>query len=259
MKGSIVLKQQIFRSDMSLASSRQKPIRWLVHGPSGGGKTFSLRTLKDFGPIYHYDFDQGGSGLAHGDFSEGEFIQFTFGQDLTSPDAFDAANLLLEEQTKTAGDIGVLVIDTLTTLGMAAMNSVLQEAGRLGQQAHQNDYLPQMVRIENFILRATAMPVKYGTIVLAHDELEKDEETGRFIQKLSTTGKLSTRMLRFFGEIYHATREGEGDNAKYWWITRQNRSTIARTQLPGLDERILQDFGSILRAHGPEPEEESNA
>jgi hypothetical protein len=243
MLGSIAAKKHLHTSDPSEANFSNDPMNILLHGGVGAGKTWAARTLADYGPILFFNFDQRRL-TAFADMPKGLVTELRFGDSLDDPNGFAAARAALDDAT--SQEWGSVYCDTLTTLAMSAMAEVLQIGGRSGQTPQQNDYLPQMTRIEHFIFGLTALPkVKHFRVVTAHDELAKDEITGGFIQQLHVTGKLSTRMFRFFDEIYFCERMGEGNNAKWQWVTRQNRQVIARSQIPGLEEKILQDFNLL--------------
>jgi hypothetical protein len=246
MLGSLAAKKHLHRSDPT-EETEIGCQNILVHGDVGSGKTWSARTLEPFAPILFFNFDRRRLTTFQG-LPKGSVTELQFGNSLDDPNAYAAADAALVEASKE--EWGCVVIDTLTTLGLAAMSSVLDIAGRAGQTPQQNDYLPQMNRIEHFLFGVTALPkVKHFRIVTAHDERAKDEITGGFIQSIAVTGKLSTRIFRFFDEVYFATREGEGEKAKWKWVTRQNRSTVARTQILGLPEKIDQDYSILKEKH----------
>ena len=230
------------------------PLRILNHGPAGSGKTYSLNSLPELPHrVVIFDFDR----MAH--ILNSPYDMYRFGKGLGDAITYEAACMALNDLHASAKEdpISVAILDTVTTLGIAAMNKILADQGRIGQNPDMHDYAVQMFRIEHFVFEFTALPVTHAIIVNAHSEYEKDEATGAFIQRLAVTGKLSTRMFRFFSDIIYSTRIGEGEEAKYQWLTKQNRSTVARTQVK-LDEKVVQDYDFLLKAAKLVPHEEED-
>lgn len=95
-----------------------------------------------------------------------------------------------------------IVLDSITTLGKAAMNLILLLAGRPGGTPQQNDWLPQMNLIEKTIYMLRALPT--NVVVVCHEDMVKDEVIGNLQIAPSITGKLSGRIPNLFSIVLHS-------------------------------------------------------
>jgi len=109
------------------------------------------------------------------------------------------------------------------------MNEVLRLAGRAGGQPQQNDWFPQMIRMENAVRDILSLPC--DIIMIGHDDAVKDEATGKLHIGLLITGKLSRRIPLLFDEYYCAQTKETSKGIEYQLLTRSTGTYQARSRL----------------------------
>jgi len=105
----------------------------------------------------------------------------------------------------------------------------LKKAGRAGSQPFQNDWLPQMQVIENAMRSFISLPC--DCILIGHDDMNKDDATGKMFISLMITGKLSKRVPLLFDEIYHAGTKETSKGVEYQLLTQKTGLYQARSRL----------------------------
>lgn len=232
------------------ADAMTKHLQFLIYGPSGSGKTYSLRTAKT--PLLVDSFDPGGS-LALADMvADGRALVVTEyeTEDAKHPTAFKAWDKNFDRMEK-AGifeRIGTYVLDSATTWGQAALNEVMMRAGRAGGVPQQNDWYPQMVLMEAAIKRIMALPC--DVVFICHDDVMKDEITGKVMRSPMLTGKAKKRIPLLFSEIYFADVKRTPKGSEYVWQTSKDSTNEARSRMSGLpgvtsDIYVPQDFQAL--------------
>ncbi len=216
---------------MYAESAQQKSFRALVYGGMGTGKTNLLKTCRL--PVLVHSFDPGGTKTIRDEIKAGKIAADTRFEieDADNPSAFalwDAEYDRLKQGGMFKG-IGTYVIDSATTWSSAAMNVTLKKAGRAGGTPQQNDYLPTMVMLESAIKDICSLPC--DIILIAHEDVDKDEVTGRMMIGPAFIGKLKMRIPILFDEIYCATAKEASSGVKYTLLTRATGLYKARTRL----------------------------
>lgn len=226
--------------------------RIMVVGDSGTGKTVALAALANAGMrLFILDFDDGLDALkkyvkpAFLDNIEYETLKDKMRVNpsgplvLGTPTAFSTAMMLLDRWIKEAGENDVIVVDTLTNMGAAAMNWVLHLGKRWGQKQlkRPRDWGAAMDRQEAAIQELTGPDVKANVIVNAHlawlgsDEGNSDPdddgdgdkpsgaptmratiETKRYPSALGK--KLPPRIATYFNCVVQTKTIGAGPRAK---------------------------------------------
>jgi len=126
-------------------------------------------------------------------------------------------------------NLGTFAVDSVTTWAQCAMNAVLKKSGRAGGTPQQNDWLPQMMMLENAMRDFVSLPC--DCILIGHDDVTKDEASGRMFVSLMITGKLSRRVPLLFDEIYCAQTKETSKGIEYQLLTRATGMYQARSRL----------------------------
>ena len=225
----------------------------VVYGGLGTGKTSLLRTARK--PVLVHSFDPGGTKVLRDEIEAGSILvdsRFER-EDPRQPKAF---KLFDDEYHRLRRDgffehVGTYVIDSVTTWAQCAMNAVLQKAGRAGGVPQQNDWMPQMMMMENAMRDFVALPC--DCILLGHDDVTKDESSGQMFSGLMITGKLSRRVPLLFDEIYCALTKETSKGIEYQLLTRATGMYQARSRLGKggeLDLYEKPDIKGILKKVG---------
>lgn len=228
-----------------------KNLRFLIYGGSGTGKTYSLRTAKK--PIFVDSFDPEGAVALQDLAKQGlAIIETSYeDEDAKKPTAFAAWDKNFDQlvQSKFFEKIGTYVLDSATTWAQAALNVILAKAGRTGGIPQQNDWYPQMVLIENSLRRIMQLPC--DVVFICHDDVLKDEITGKVMRAPLLTGKAKKRIPLLFGEIFyaHTTRSSKG--TEYKWLLSRDSTNEARSRMKGLthqpvEDMVEQDFSKLM-------------
>jgi hypothetical protein len=234
-------------------NARTSTFNALIYGPMGTGKTNITRTCRK--PVLIHSFDPGGTKTVRDEVDKGTiFVDNRFEvEDPMNPNAF--ANWDKEYHRLKQGGvfdkIGTYVIDSGTTWSGSAMNVVLKKAGRAGGTPQQNDYLPTMVMLENAIKDITSLPC--DVILIAHEDTDKDEASGKMFVGPLFIGKLKYRIPILFDEIYYACTKETSAGVNYFFLTRATGLYKARTRLGnrGIFETYeTQDIKALLKKAG---------
>ena len=211
---------------------QNKTFNAIIYGPMGSGKTHLLRTCRL--PIFVDSFDPGGSKTNSTIIEAGNMFVDTRWEleDPEKPGAFEAWDK--EYDRRKRGEffkqIGTYVIDSATTWAQTIMNVILKKAGRAGTFPFQQDYGPAMSILENAVRDFTSLPC--DCILTAHEDIDKDEISGRMFVGPLFWGKLKGRLPLLFDEIYHAeTKEKSGGVISYQLLTRSTGLVKARTRI----------------------------
>tara|TARA_R110000824_G_scaffold83438_5_gene208954 strand:+ start:5858 stop:6595 length:738 start_codon:yes stop_codon:yes gene_type:complete len=244
MLGKAAAEKLIITEELENAKASDKPQFILIHGETGTGKTTSLRTLTSYGRVELFDIDQNSDGLI----GEPGVVRHRFQGGINNKDAVEALEYLIRSKIEEFKDDppAAVVLDSLTTLSLMAMENVLGKSGRQGQMPTLPEYGLQVTMVRRMLLFLGALPVTKCAICIGHSVLESDEASGRHVYNLATTRSLKIVLPRLFGEIYFAHVDGLDDKARYLWRTRKTAQiTDARSQLK-LAPVIEQDFRKVF-------------
>jgi len=195
-------------------------LKVLTYGKSGTGKTFSLDTLPK--PIFIYSFDPGGLVSLRG-CSDIEYYE---------PADFKDFDRHLEKELK-LGEFKSLAIDSLTTLAEIIMLHVQglsgKSASKITKIPTQNDWMNQMSLAQQVLNHLFDLPLH--TVVTAHEELLKDEISGKILGVPLITGKLKFKLPLYFSEVYHARVQKTGADHKYVFMTKDDALYGAKSRM----------------------------
>lgn len=224
---------QIYDSD-----SRGETFRGIIVGPQGSGKTSLALTA----PAYvHIDsFDPGGTVVLEEEIRASRILADTrFEVDsLDNPVAYNAFDQSLQRRIASGyfHSINTYVLDSMTTLGVAALNLVIRERIAKGKHSaetpQQDDWMPQMTKIKKVIQKVASLPC--NVIITAHLQMKEDKVTSQFHNQLLVTGNLQQLIPILFGEIYVLiTKDAPNNEIRRALLTQPwgEYSKIAKTRL----------------------------
>lgn len=248
----------------------------LLMGPTGTGKTFSIRTLVDCGVTPFCIFTEPGMEVmgdlppdsyhSHylsptpqswdaikkmatnvnkltyeaitkmADPNKNKYVQFL--------DLCDTTNNFVDDRTgEEFGDCAewgpdrAIVLDSLTGLSKMAMGLVV---GGRPTRAMQ-DWMVAQNMVEMFIDQLTTR-TRCWLIVIAHVEKERNEVTGAFEVMVSTLGqKLAPKIPLFFSDVVLARRDG----TDFFWDTAAANTDLKARNLP-ISSKLDPSFKPIV-------------
>lgn len=186
----------------------------IIHGPIKTGKTSLLRTCPK--PVFVHSFDPNGTIVLRDMIEKGEILVDTR---FEKEDPFKPATCRLWEdefnylyRKDFFKHVGTFAIDSMTTWAQTVMYEVIRravlspkgkKAGRQnGEAPQENDWLPQMAFIENYMRKFLSLPCH--CILLGHSDQPKDREgNAKGDLGIMITGKLRERVPALFSEIYY--------------------------------------------------------
>jgi len=225
----------------------------LLVSDSSKGKTCSLGTAP--GKIQVFDFDLKLSSLvmhlrrtnpdkikdiSYDSYSESK-IKGKAGQKFTD----DINKLIAIGEKGGKFPYDTVCIDSITTMNDAILHYIVYTNPGLKRGLTKAALIPalqdyQLLRMvmKDLIKQVLALPC--NIIFTAHIERDKDEFTGRTIQKPMFQGKLATELPIYFGEIYMP----EIIDGEYMALTQSTKDFICRTEL-GLPKHVPMDWSKL--------------
>lgn len=201
----------------------EKPIKMLIMGDTGTGKTGALASLANHGYKLHIlDYDNGLDILSTK--IKPEFLKNVEYETLTekkkavngtvliqgTPKGFaKGLSLLTEWSGKYTSKEDVIVIDSLTFMSDAALEHVLAGAGHTGQQPQIQEWGLAMSLLEDVLSILYSDDLKCNVIVNSHVKYLQDEGTGLVKAQINTLGsKLPPKVGRYFNHLIMAQMVG---------------------------------------------------
>lgn len=134
----------------------------------------------------------------------------------------------------------MFAIDGLTGLSKMSMDLVV--GGK--PIASQPEWGVAMGNLERFIAKACA-DTKCSFTLISHVERETDEVTGGTRLMVSTLGRrLAPKLPRMFDEVVYCRRQG----GRFYWSTTENGVDLKARRLP-FSDTIAPDFSQLLGNH----------
>lgn len=143
------------------------------------------------------------------------------------------------------GEFNNLIIDSCTTLQDLIMQAVLVKNGRSSEIPGIDDWQSQKSNFLKVIDACVALPM--NVVFIFHDELVKDETTGRIIFNPILTGNLKARVPNRMGHLLRCTAKRDKDKkTRYYIQTTPDRYVEGiRTAFDNLDpdhDVTIEDF-----------------
>lgn len=266
---------------MYSTSASKESTNFIIYGGAGAGKTSLLRSCRT--PVLLHSFDPGGGSVLETPvpwspytacIESGDILvdsRFE-GEDPKNPSRFELWDKVYHQlkREKFFDSLGTYAID-LTTFSQCIMNFILKQEGRSGSTGlivgkgnkqvyagvpHQNDWLPQMMYIENTL--RDILSYSCDVVLLGHDASVKDEITGQVQKDLMITGKLVRRVPLLFNEMYHAEVITSSTGPQYKLLTTKTGTYQAKTRMGAagqLEVRETADIKSMLKKCGRNAED----
>jgi len=205
----------------------------LVIGESGAGKTTSCRTLNP-ATTYYVDCDR--KGLAWRGWKKNYNVENK--NYLVTSDARTVRTLFHKINTDQSKRIKTVVIDTLNGI-------MLDDEFRRMHEKTYDKWVDLAASIYGLVSDINALRPDLTVVCMAHTQTERDDNgylfthmktSGRKLDKIVVESKFTTVLL------------AKGDNGKYFFETRANKST-AKTPLGCFDEmEIPNDMAAVITA-----------
>lgn len=202
----------------------QAPIKMLVMGDTGSGKTGALASLANEGYKLHIlDLDNGldilASTVKKENLGNVEFETITEKRKLVNGKMLPASGqattftralkVLTDWSGKYTSLNDVLVIDSLTFLSDAALEHVQSGAGHLGKNPEIQEWGLAMQLIEDILQLLFSTDVQCNVIINSHIKYLQDEGTGIVKAQINTLGsKLPPKVGRYFNHMIWAGMVG---------------------------------------------------
>lgn len=236
--------------------SQNDPIKLLLLGNSGAGKTGLLASLAKDYRLFIADFDNGLPILMDEKILSKDLRKNIYFKSFYDKMNLDAAGKLIPaaagwqefiratrdwtEDGKSLGNLyswgpsDVFVIDSLTFMGNTIFNYVLQLAGRSGQRPQLQDYGAAIDSQEALIETLYNPAVRCNIVVTSHIQVQGDELAGGvkkgFPSALGT--KLPPKLGRYFNNVVLVQKSGSGNNVKREILTTATHQIDLKVSKP---------------------------
>lgn len=224
-------------------------LRALVYGPSGTFKTMSLRTIPASMTVKVVDFDNGAVGIRN---AKGFTIK-TF----IDPPAIPLGIPGLTQTEKPSAwikgrseilmsllkpDCDILVVDTLSMMTQAMVRHILGEKGKDSYRPVGNEWWDIASEVQSVFPQF--MNPRIHVIMLAHEEMVKNENDAVIGVRPLTIGKFVNQIGNYFSEVYHTVKRGN----TYYWDMKGTSNTIAKSRyyVSGEVSEIPQDWTKVF-------------
>lgn len=243
--------------------NEDKPLKCLLIGASGAGKTGALGSLVDAGyKLRILDYDNGLDVLPQvitkrENLKNVSYVTLTDGLQLVGdkiitkgmPSAFQKGLKLLndwkpegEESLGKATDWGrdtIIVVDSLTFMGQAALARVLFMNGRGGGKPEIQDWGDAMAQLEHVLGMLYSDAINCHVIVLTHIAFVGGDEGAPLFGFPSALGsKLPPKVGRYFNHTLQADVIGSGKAAKRVIRTKPNGLIDIKCPLKDIPETL---------------------
>jgi hypothetical protein len=247
------------------------PLKLLLIGDSGTGKTGALASLANAGfELFILDLDNGTDILNFVVKPEckknvhietltdtGRMVGAGSSQKIQklNPQAFPKALGLLSKwkDSETGEDFGavsswgtnrILVVDSLSFLGMASLDYVLAKNGRAGDQPHQGDWGEAMRMLEQTLQIVYSTEIKCHVVMNSHITYQQVEGSG--ITKglpMGLGSQLPPKIGRYFNMMLMTKSKGSGDSTRRLILTKPDSSVEVKCPILSAPKELSIESG----------------
>lgn len=254
------------------ANVDRKPVKMLVLGNSGAGKTGLLASLARDYTLFIADFDNGTDILldktvvpvelrprVHIEtfYDKNRLLDGKFLPEATGMKNFVAAMNDWKEDGKSLGGIYswgpdvVFVVDSLTFLGNACMNYVLALDGKAGKKPEIQHFGSAVDMQENVIETLYNPAVQCNVVVTSHLVPQADDMQGGLVKHMpSALGKkLPPKIPRYFNNVVLVEKRGTGAQSKRVLHTASTALADLKVAKPSEVPAVLEppDLGRLFQ------------
>lgn len=242
----------------------QKRFSLLLCGPTGSGKTYTLRTARK--PIHIDSFDPGGTKSIRDLIEKRECIADTRWEkeDPYAPTRFAKWMTSIDQRLAMGyfDHFGTYCLDSATKWGDAVMNYQLGTHGAAGDLPTwgDKDYTKQKRLMENYIIKLMNIPCDFiltGHLKEFEEVLRIDPKTGiktrNVTYRFYTTGQAVITIPLLFDELYVLETEETSNGYERKFLLEAQGKYLARSRLKGdglLNDREPADIKALLRKIG---------
>lgn len=233
---------------MKLTDLAPKPLKIIIYGEVGSGKTALVETLGEH--LLLADFDDGArTGLGIEDNFKPSRLKIDVKQYLEEDPSSRATAFAKFKQFAygLSGDIKrgafpykALAIDSLTAFADAAVLNVLANSGNIKGPPQIQHWGSAFLEIKNVLAVLRSLPI--SIILIAHEQVKtvgKGEDREERLQIAVSGQKLPNEICRFFDEIWYLRAKSAGGNKRQYLVQTlgtDNVSARSRASLPNLTD-----------------------
>ena len=229
----------------------------LIYGPSGTGKTEFAGTWAEEGELLYLDSDIGITTIKASSripdtlkarIRRVPIIDQSPDPHITQPIGWLTAKGVVESISKT-GAFGnckpkTIVLDSITTISGMIMSYVLHSNRKaVDAQPTLPDWGKQIEEFKRFINMSRSLK-GVNFICIAHEQMDKDELSGRVWCLPLITGKFAQQLGGYFDEMYHSRVDQVGATHAYKLDTKATGLITAKSRLD-LPTPIVTHYSSI--------------
>lgn len=215
---------------MSEVKVGDAPIRAILYGEAGAGKTHLLRGFPK--PMLVFDFDQKYEPLAG---VEGiDVVSYTV--NASNPNSYKEARKQFWQDWRTAvkGEYKTLVIDSLTNLDAILIRAFLLESGKAFDEQVTLPVYGDLKGFYQTLFNSSRSLVDKHFIVLAHEKFLTNDEGGIIGVRPLVTGSTKEEIAALFRDTWYLEYKKLGSKeTRTLYYKKWNQRTCASTTLRG--------------------------